>query len=352
MKMSSSKMSSTPSSSPSSSSSSPLTPPPKRRKKKADDDTKNGRSGISETAIARRLGRRLRSMTQLLREDTPQASAILTTGLSTTAGTSSSTSRERHKDHNDQHTTNIGDIIKSAGFTTVEEEGETGGGGGEGHPDDMLLLPCIDNSNTVVRCNHGPQSADHGGGGTLLPQLKFDESGNIVLAADDVSGGRGDDGHGRDNGHCNDTIGDTLRLMETRDESGQNNYRHAYKKSIGGKWSKEDTNLFYKGIEMYGPDLMLISTVFGSTKTPAQLRQKLKVEGKRNPNRLNKALESGKAISLQEFEKAHGPIPEDGGNNDGVVEGSTAATTGSAAAGLTGFDYQADLARILDGLDS
>lgn len=48
----------------------------------------------------------------------------------------------------------------------------------------------------------------------------------------------------------------------------------------------------------YGPDLMLISTVFGSTKTPAQLRQKLKVEGKRNPNRLNKALESRKTISL------------------------------------------------------
>ncbi|KAF4736010.1 hypothetical protein FOZ63_010282, partial [Perkinsus olseni] len=259
MKMSSSKMSSTPSSSPySSSSSSPPTPPPKRRKKKADDDMKNGRSGISETAIARRLGRRLRSMTQLLREDTPQASAILTTGLSTTAAPSSS--RARHKDQSDQHTTNIGDIIKSAGATTGEEEGETGGGGGEGHSDDMLLLPYIDNSNMVVRCNHGPQSADHGSGGTLLPQLKFDESGNIVLAAD-ASGSRGDDGHGRDNGHnTNDTIGDTLRLMETRDESGQNNYRHAYKKSIGGKWSKEDTNLFYKGIEMYGPDLMLIST--------------------------------------------------------------------------------------------
>ncbi|EER16316.1 transcription factor TFIIIB, SANT domain, putative [Perkinsus marinus ATCC 50983] len=273
-------------------------------------------------------------MTQLLREDTPQASAILTTGLSTITSRSKQQHQSNKNEEQQQHTTNIGDIIKSAGATTLDEVVDDNSDDENDDDGDMAgLLPYIDNnigSSTQVDRSRGNTTTSN------LPQLRFDESGNIVLVDDEGAGNRGQE----DN--TNNTIGDnSLRLMHTRDESGQNNYKYAYKKSIGGKWSKDDTNLFYKGIEMYGPDLMLISTVFGSTKTPAQLRQKLKVEGKRNPNRLNKALESRKTISLQEFEKAHGPI-------DGIDDDNGG---GRGRGGVAGFDYQADLVRILDGID-
>ncbi|KAF4655010.1 hypothetical protein FOL47_009640, partial [Perkinsus chesapeaki] len=133
------------------------------------------------------------------------------------------------------------------------------------------------------------------------------------------------------------------------DESGQNAYKYAYKKSIGGKWSKEETNLFYKGLQLYGPDLMLISTVFGSTKTTSQLRQKLKAEAKRNPKRLNEALKNKREINIQEFEKAHGPISnsEEGGNGGGGILSNTCICTDNVV-----FDYEADLARILEDFNT
>lgn len=202
---------STPSSSSSSSSSSSVSssssppPHPTRRRKRPVSEV----DGISETAIARRLGRRLRSMTQLLREDTPQASAILTTGLSTITSRSKQQHQSNKNEEQQQHTTNIGDIIKSAGATTLDEVVDDNSDDENDDDGDMAgLLPYIDNnigSSTQVDRSRGNTTTSN------LPQLRFDESGNIVLVDDEGAGNRGQE----DN--TNNTIGDnSLRLMHTR----------------------------------------------------------------------------------------------------------------------------------------
>ncbi|KAF4696729.1 hypothetical protein FOZ60_015629 [Perkinsus olseni] len=84
------------------------------------------------------------------------------------------------------------------------------------------------------------------------PQLKFDESGNIVLQQ-------------ASSGLTGDVFGD-LSMMTTTDESGRCEYKDAYKRSNRSVWSDKETDKFYEALSMYGPDLMMISTVFGSYK--------------------------------------------------------------------------------------
>ncbi|EER03602.1 transcription factor TFIIIB, SANT domain, putative [Perkinsus marinus ATCC 50983] len=137
------------------------------------------------------------------------------------------------------------------------------------------------------------------GDGVVQQQLKFDESGNIVLQQDD-SGSTGD-------------IFGELNMMTTTDESGRCEYKDAYKRTHRSAWSDKETDKFYEALSMYGPDLMMISTVFGSTRTSSQLNTKMKNESKRNPVRFAAACNSKKAITTEAFVKDHGPIepPED-----------------------------------------
>ncbi|KAF4676725.1 hypothetical protein FOL47_005442 [Perkinsus chesapeaki] len=142
-------------------------------------------------------------------------------------------------------------------------------------------------------------SSPGGGGAAVQPQLKFDESGNIVLEQ-------------ASQGLTGDVLGD-LSIMTTTDESGRCEYKDAYKRTARSLWTDKETDKFYEALSMYGPDLMMISTVFGSTKTSSQLNTKLKNESKRNPLRFAAACNSKKAITTDAFVKDHGPIepPED-----------------------------------------
>nr|VDC69194.1 unnamed protein product [Brassica rapa] len=67
------------------------------------------------------------------------------------------------------------------------------------------------------------------------------------------------------------------------------NYQTYMKKTPRTRWSKQDTELFYEGIQDFGGDLSMVQLLF-SDRTHQQIKLKFKLEERRNPLKLNDAL--------------------------------------------------------------
>lgn len=151
------------------------------------------------------------------------------------------------------------------------------------------------------------------GDGVVQQQLKFDESGNIVLQQDD-SGSTGDI-FGELNMMTTTVIkgvvaSELLFIIFRTNLDGVNTKMHTRGLIVALGRIRRPTSFmrlcqcgqmsyhtFYTSHVRYGPDLMMISTVFGSTRTSSQLNTKMKNESKRNPVRFAAACNSKKAIT-------------------------------------------------------
>jgi transcription factor TFIIIB component B'' len=69
------------------------------------------------------------------------------------------------------------------------------------------------------------------------------------------------------------------------------NYQTYMNKTSRTRWSKEDTELFYEGIQEFGSNLSMIQQLFPE-RTREQMKLKFKLEERRNPLKLNDALSS------------------------------------------------------------
>ena len=69
------------------------------------------------------------------------------------------------------------------------------------------------------------------------------------------------------------------------------------------KWSEEDTNIFYKCLEIFGMDFSMIAEVL-SHKTQRQLLRKYHKERKRDPNNVNAALQRHESNLIHKDQKA------------------------------------------------
>ncbi|KAJ4877622.1 Homeodomain-like superfamily protein [Raphanus sativus] len=68
------------------------------------------------------------------------------------------------------------------------------------------------------------------------------------------------------------------------------NYHTNMKKTPRTRWSKQDTQLFYKGIQAFGIDLPMVHLLFPEGITLQQIRLKYKLEDRKNPWKINDAI--------------------------------------------------------------
>ncbi|KAL1190268.1 hypothetical protein V5N11_016655 [Cardamine amara subsp. amara] len=69
------------------------------------------------------------------------------------------------------------------------------------------------------------------------------------------------------------------------------NYQTYMNKTSRIRWSKQDTELFYEGIQEFGSNLSMVQQLFPD-RTREQMKLKFKLEERRNPLKLNDALSS------------------------------------------------------------
>ncbi|ORM41284.1 Transcription factor TFIIIB component B'' [Babesia sp. Xinjiang] len=84
-------------------------------------------------------------------------------------------------------------------------------------------------------------------------------------------------------------------------------YASAYRRTKTLKWSAEDTARFYEAVRHFGSDLLMVRSMLPEF-TDKQIYDKFKMEEKRNPDKLNRALNSRTEIPLEKFERRYGKI--------------------------------------------
>lgn len=67
------------------------------------------------------------------------------------------------------------------------------------------------------------------------------------------------------------------------------------------RWTAEDTELFYKALSQFGTDFTLISHLFPGRQRP-HLKNKFKRESKRNPKRVDEALEASAKATATSYQ--------------------------------------------------
>ncbi|EDO05799.2 transcription factor TFIIIB family protein [Babesia bovis T2Bo] len=84
-------------------------------------------------------------------------------------------------------------------------------------------------------------------------------------------------------------------------------YASAYRRSKTVKWSTEDTARFYEALRNFGSDLLMVRSMLPEF-TDKQIYDKFKLEEKRDPERIQKAINTRTNIPIDSFEKRYGKI--------------------------------------------
>jgi len=86
-------------------------------------------------------------------------------------------------------------------------------------------------------------------------------------------------------------------------------YANAYKKTPVTRWTESQTNRFFKALEMFGADLMVVRALLPEFND-RQIREKFKTEERRNPEKVDKAISTRNDVPhediVEAFEKVHG----------------------------------------------
>ena len=75
------------------------------------------------------------------------------------------------------------------------------------------------------------------------------------------------------------------------------------KKTVGGKWTDEETDLLFKGISAFGTDFSMISCIFLPNKTRNQIKSKYKLEEKKKNPGMMSSFEKKNNLETEEFIK-------------------------------------------------
>ncbi|CCF72819.1 Transcription factor TFIIIB component B'' [Babesia microti strain RI] len=97
------------------------------------------------------------------------------------------------------------------------------------------------------------------------------------------------------------------RISENISSSQIQPYEFAYKKNKCTKWSDRDTDTFYRAIEMFGSDLLMVNGMLPHY-TAKQIHIKFKNEEKKSPDRLQAALNRKGEINIDFYESLSGKI--------------------------------------------
>lgn len=126
------------------------------------------------------------------------------------------------------------------------------------------------------------------------PQLRLDESGNLVLDKSSLTQ------------NLEEEKMDTDSHVPVQEAVSQ--YASAYRRTPACKWSDEETDMFYEALSLYGTDLFLVQTFFRN-KSAAQVKSKFSKELKKNPHHVEDVLtRSVKKLTKDPFERMHGKI--------------------------------------------
>lgn len=136
-------------------------------------------------------------------------------------------------------------------------------------------------------CTHGTREEDCE---VAAPQLRLDANGNIIVDAASLQA----------------TPQATGGVIVTH---GAKPYEHAYKKTKRNPWTHDEDKRFWDALSVYGPDLLLIQTLF-KDKTAHQIKTKYKLEEKRNRSKMDEHVYGvkRKKFSKDLFEEHFGQI--------------------------------------------
>uniref|UniRef100_A0A3N7H7E4 SANT domain-containing protein n=1 Tax=Populus trichocarpa TaxID=3694 RepID=A0A3N7H7E4_POPTR len=104
----------------------------------------------------------------------------------------------------------------------------------------------------------------------------------------------GEYSHNEEDGFASEqdiTHGDDQTYVRAQPSSSLFNYQSFMDRAPNSRWSKQDTELFYEGIQQFGTDLSMIQQLFPG-RTRHQVKLKYKKEERQHPLRLHEALSS------------------------------------------------------------
>ncbi|XP_057527114.1 uncharacterized protein LOC130806176 isoform X2 [Amaranthus tricolor] len=151
-------------------------------------------------------------------------------------------------------------------------------------PEDELDLQRVPIKDLIILAEYREREAKKEAAAAVQPSTN--ERTDSILSEDppyddNEALGFDQDGDGLDNPSTSGIMKDT----------GYFNYQSFMTKEPRAKWSKHDTELFYKGIRQFGSDLSMIQRLFPG-RTRHQIKLKYKKEERQNPMRLDDALAS------------------------------------------------------------
>lgn len=82
---------------------------------------------------------------------------------------------------------------------------------------------------------------------------------------------------------------DEQEKVEVQDNGTYFNYHTNMKKTTRGRWTNQDTELFYEGLQQFGTDLTMIAQLFPG-RTRDHIKLKYKNEERKHPMRLHDSL--------------------------------------------------------------
>ncbi|KAL6055434.1 Transcription factor TFIIIB component B [Balamuthia mandrillaris] len=112
-------------------------------------------------------------------------------------------------------------------------------------------------------------------------------------------------------------------------EGNNQNPNTAYRrrKCSSEKWNKEETNKFYRALQMYGTDFTAIQLLF-PTRTRRQIRNKFKKEEKDHGKRVDEALANRIPIDLEQYKSLVAQQRENQQASAGLASSSSSTTAG------------------------
>ncbi|KAF2530518.1 hypothetical protein F2Q70_00033608 [Brassica cretica] len=127
---------------------------------------------------------------------------------------------------------------------------------------------------------------------------------------------------------------DEFGMVETEDQENKAvkpdspvNYQTYMHKTPRTRWSKQDTQLFYEGIQDFGGDLSMVQQLFPE-RTRQQIKLKFKLEERRNPLKINDALSTRSKRDITRFHTVIKKLQQEAAaEREGEEDGEEAETT-------------------------
>ncbi|KMT16482.1 hypothetical protein BVRB_3g051000 [Beta vulgaris subsp. vulgaris] len=166
-------------------------------------------------------------------------------------------------------------------------------------PEDELDLQRVPIRELILLAEHKERQAKKEAA-TTLPSLTSERTDNTLSEDRPYD----DEGYGFDQ----DDAFDNPSTSEVQKDTGYFNYQSFMQREPRARWTKQDTELFYKGISQFGSDLSMVQQLFPGL-TRHHIKLKYKKEERQNPMRLHDALCS-RTQDLSHFELVIGRLKE------------------------------------------